>query len=121
MHADLATDFSAREQRRVNIRVTFLRIEESEEAGKVTGSDVLSRNGQNVGGGPGPVHRAAVIGPVRTGGPAPAAAKEHDDIAIDLRLPEMNVGRLRWPGQSGPTDGPRNARAIVGQRAGEFS
>ena len=113
MHAYLATDFSARKQLGVNICVTLLRIEKFEEAGKVTGRDILSRNSQDVGCRPSPGHRATLIGSVRTGGPAPAAAKEDNDSAINLRLPEVYVGLQRGPGQSGPIDGPRNARAIV--------
>src|SRR5262249_11285738 len=94
MHAYLPTDFSTLEQRRVYVGVTFLRIQNPEEAGKVAGRDILCLNCQNVGRGPGATDHTTVIGSVRAGRRW-CAAKEYNDPAINLRLSEVDVPRPR--------------------------
>src|SRR6267143_103897 len=100
--ADLSPDFATGKHCRVDIGVPQVDAQNPQEAGEVAGGDVLQGHGQDVDRGPRAGNRATMPRSVRTRGPASPAAEEHDHRAGILRLPEVDVRRLRRGGQVGP-------------------
>src|SRR6266478_9399069 len=118
---DLSPDFAPGKHWRVDIGVPQVDAQNPHEAGEVAGRDVLRGHGQDVGRGPRAGDRAAMPGSVRARGPASPAAEEHDHRASILRLPEVDVRRLRRGGQLAPRQSPRDAGAVGAQRAGKLA